>query len=519
MQGLRAILVFLLLCLLLAAVSRGEPGGVLTVDATNPAGEDLDGDNLFRTITAAVQAAAAGAVIEVAPGRYDQALGERFPITIDKDLSIEASSSLEETVIDAGGVPEAIVIRFGSASRRASSLRGFTIQGASGAMAAGIAILGSVHSVKLIGNVVQEITAPAGSYAFGIRVYQAETGLVEVADNIVQRVAGNGISVGHSSAAVTIHDNLVTEVSRATIDDAEYSVGIAINASTGVIIEGNEISRAALGISLMGSSGCLVRRNIIHENLQQEPLSHPLLTLAGVEIATPGEGILLAFGSHDNAVLENKIEDNGTGIGLYLADANEIGNNLVKDNRATMISWQGETARGLGIAVDYSHRNEILNNTIEGNGDVGLVLKNAALNRVSGNSIVDHSDAGIVLIEGNGKAINSIMANRIRGAARAGIKIKSGYSEIKGNEITTNGVGIELLETAAAQDHLVQGNDIFSNDFGLINNGRGVARAEENWWGDPSGPYHPRANPSGKGDAVSDGVDFQPWRTTELGGG
>ncbi|MGQ9734260.1 MAG: DUF1565 domain-containing protein [Candidatus Bipolaricaulia bacterium] len=189
-------------------------------------------------MTAAVQAAAAGAVIEVAPGRYDRALGERFPIAIDKDLSIEASDGPEGTVIDASGVPEAGVIRFGS----------------------------------------------------------------------------NG-----------------------------------------------------------------------------------------------------------NAVLENELEGNGTGIGLYLADAKEI-----RNNRATMITWQGETARGLGIAVDY-------------------------------------------------------VGNRIRGAARAGIEIKSGYSEIKGNEITTNGVGIELMETAAAQDHLVQGNDIFSNDFGSINNGHGVARAEENW--------------------------------------
>ncbi len=35
--------------------------------------------------------------------------------------------------------------------------------------------------------------------------------------------------------------------------------------------------------------------------------------------------------------------------------------------------------------------------------------------------------------------------------------------------------------------------------------------ARYNWWGDPSGPYHPLLNPRGLGDAVSDHVDFDPW--------
>lgn len=35
--------------------------------------------------------------------------------------------------------------------------------------------------------------------------------------------------------------------------------------------------------------------------------------------------------------------------------------------------------------------------------------------------------------------------------------------------------------------------------------------ARFNWWGDASGPYHPLLNPGGKGDAISDHVDFAPW--------
>jgi hypothetical protein len=34
-----------------------------------------------------------------------------------------------------------------------------------------------------------------------------------------------------------------------------------------------------------------------------------------------------------------------------------------------------------------------------------------------------------------------------------------------------------------------------------------------NWWGDPSGPYEPDRHADGRGDAVGDMVDFDPWLT------
>jgi hypothetical protein len=41
--------------------------------------------------------------------------------------------------------------------------------------------------------------------------------------------------------------------------------------------------------------------------------------------------------------------------------------------------------------------------------------------------------------------------------------------------------------------------------------------AENNWWGDSAGPYHPDSNPGGLGDSVSDYVDFIPWLTSPVG--
>lgn len=41
--------------------------------------------------------------------------------------------------------------------------------------------------------------------------------------------------------------------------------------------------------------------------------------------------------------------------------------------------------------------------------------------------------------------------------------------------------------------------------------------AENNWWGDATGPYHADSNPGGLGDSVSDYVDFDPWLTSPVG--
>lgn len=40
-----------------------------------------------------------------------------------------------------------------------------------------------------------------------------------------------------------------------------------------------------------------------------------------------------------------------------------------------------------------------------------------------------------------------------------------------------------------------------------------VVLAENNWWGDATGPYNPLTNPGGLGDTVSHFVDYDPWLT------
>ena len=70
------------------------------------------------------------------------------------------------------------------------------------------------------------------------------------------------------------------------------------------------------------------------------------------------------------------------------------------------------------------------------------------------------------------------------------------------------------ISTNNSSPILIRNCIAFNPDFGLYNSTPGsVVDATSQWWGASSGPYHPAKNPNGKGNKVSDGVNFAPWST------
>jgi len=66
----------------------------------------------------------------------------------------------------------------------------------------------------------------------------------------------------------------------------------------------------------------------------------------------------------------------------------------------------------------------------------------------------------------------------------------------------------------SSRDNVFSNNSICGNTAWGINatgNNGFAVNETHNWWGDPSGPYHPERNPRGKGDNVTDHVLFEPW--------
>ncbi|MCL0034728.1 right-handed parallel beta-helix repeat-containing protein, partial [Dehalococcoidia bacterium] len=109
-----------------------------------------------------------------------------------------------------------------------------------------------------------------------------------------------------------------------------------------------------------------------------------------------------------------------------------------------------------------------------------------------------------------------ITNNTITGNAGAGISISDSNSTITGNTISNNDHGIYI---SGPSNPAIASNNIDENrNYGIYNaDSPMVTNAENNWWGDASGPYHPSLNPEGMGERVSDNVDFEPWLTSPVG--
>ena len=76
----------------------------------------------------------------------------------------------------------------------------------------------------------------------------------------------------------------------------------------------------------------------------------------------------------------------------------------------------------------------------------------------------------------------------------------------------TYGVFSEQGSNPTFTDCNITGN----SSWGIYNADSGTTVSAENcWWGSDTGPYHAGTNPSGTGDAVTDYVDFTPWRDIE----
>ena len=117
----------------------------------------------------------------------------------------------------------------------------------------------------------------------------------------------------------------------------------------------------------------------------------------------------------------------------------------------------------------------------------------------------------------------------------AALTVRGWSPSFRNLQITDNVVGLLLMDSAAP---LISDSSFLRNDIGLqadndsqpvISESQFVSNATTaienktpstvitatgNWWGHPSGPKEPNANPGGQGDAISTGVDFDDFKTS-----
>ncbi|MBU1245369.1 right-handed parallel beta-helix repeat-containing protein, partial [Myxococcota bacterium] len=138
------------------------------------------------------------------------------------------------------------------------------------------------------------------------------------------------------------------------------------------------------------------------------------------------------------------------------------------------------------------------------------------LNNTSGTSILDHctieyggyNGSGIVNIA---QASPQLFNSTVHLSSNDGIYINGGSAEIQYSTIVNNETHGFYIDSGTP---VINNNDIYANSGnGIYNTSVTMINAENNWWGDASGPYHVTSNSSATGDQISDNVDYEPWIT------
>jgi hypothetical protein len=161
--------------------------------------------------------------------------------------------------------------------------------------------------------------------------------------------------------------------------------------------------------------------------------------------------------------------------------------------------------------------------TIPQKGDwLGIYLESSGT--IFSNSVLKYATVGLsIYFSGeintniNPEVKSSIFSNNTVGLSLNVLSYGDILSDIHNNLFLDNSTDITAFskyETGHVMTTIHDNDLLGPTDFGINHQSTNwTIQAENNYWGDPSGPLHP-SNSSGKGVKVSDYVDFTPWQMT-----
>ncbi len=302
---------------------------------------------------------------------------------------------------------------------------------------------------------------------------------------------GGGIGLYNSSP--TISNNTIS------YNKAYYGGGINCEESSNPVIIGNRIEFDTAynyggGIRCKPNSSPTIRNNYIGNNYAD----------------SGGAGIIGSYNCspliEHNTITENVVFQHGAGVFLAYDCMATVRHNLITRNQAI-------TGAAGGIICMYNSNSAITKNRIDSNSCIlvgaAIFVRQSSVTTDS-NKMAHNLGTSTVFFQNSSCQLKH---NVIDSNSSIGIQIEYDNSTIRNNEISKNGNhGISCEEQC---NSTINFNNLCDNyGCGVFNiDVNTVVNAESNWWGHPSGPYHPQTNPSGSGDTVSDYVDYTPWLT------
>ncbi len=218
------------------------------------------------------------------------------------------------------------------------------------------------------------------------------------------------------------------------------------------------------------------------------------------------DGVQLSSGAKEAgsisniSLLSNIISDNG-GNGIQVA-AYSGSHSFVSGVNFTSNTITNNGKQGVELISSSYGSDKLLSdvsflfNNISTNGETGVHLSVTPNQKTTGYNTVFTN--------------NTFFGNRQEGILVEGTVT----SNITANAIMQNAYGVRFNGT---QNNAAELNSMSSNTFGMFVSDGATVQAQNNYWGDPTGPYHSTLNPQGKGNSVNgNGTDlnFTPFLTT-----
>jgi hypothetical protein len=471
MKKTLSLLLALVLVLALAAVavpvSANGPYDDTYVD-DNAGYSDGDGDEFFETIQVAINNTNPGGTVHVAAGIYDE------DITITKGLTLTTPSGSPAT-IDGG-----IWIKDIHTYINPITVEYFTIQN-------GTPITGTRdYGIKISGDI-----GVGGDQAI-VDMHIVHNTFVNVGktDDVIAEQWWNAAifyDANHFGALGSRYDTYFMgtgEISYNTIVNnlgdptKRTQLGIGVRSGLNMRIEHNNISgNVAEGIHLWGP--------VYTGNTANHQVNHNTIDLSGW--------------------IGARIGNNPRGIWTYARDSTYSYNTIVSIWYGMVFSywddtnWGGVTAANKPVTIDHN----VIHPPTGQSMTAGM--------RYSGNNgqITDNEIYGAT--NTSGYAVGLLFEGW--GNPAWGERTECKNNTFTGNNIHDNydGIWTHASPYDNRSNNVFHFNNIYNNtNSGMTIPGAPTVDAENNWWGDASGPTH-AGNPGGSGDPVSDDVNYTPW--------
>jgi hypothetical protein len=266
------------------------------------------------------------------------------------------------------------------------------------------------------------------------------------------------------------------------------------------------------------------------------------------DATVPAMANCVVFVNNSNSIDLSGFDIQGNGLSgrsyavFYNSSTGEISYCTVSPNeRGNMNS--------IGIRAQWNSNVEIDHCLVENYGRIAIYCRTGTILGIYNNTLI-----GPLYLEGEGDYVSyGIEVEDLEYASHATIRYNEIYNHDHTGTPTWSSAGIivdawryyEVTEENCSA--IIEYNDIHDNMMGLQivpndnihvnrneicdNTGYGAVSdpywngeayvdydldALNNWWGDPSGPYHPDENPEGLGNNITDNVIHAPWVETVL---